>query len=143
MIRRLLLVFLGDFSLTGTFVPATDADISFTCGCDTPTPAPVVAESRSSSSSSSSSPVPLEAVIGGSVAGAVLLAIAGVLVFKFHRKKRDGSPVSSPPDSLNYPVVSHDSSVNYPVVPNDRFVPALGGSSVGKPPPPAYEGFSR
>lgn len=120
--------------------------VETSCGCATPAPtsspttsspttgpastqSPTMVPRVSSSSSSSSSSVPLGAVIGGSVAGVALLAVAGVLVAKRRRDKRNGKPAGSPTSGAgdapaasggaggrNFPVPSDGGGKNYPVV---------------------------
>ena len=100
-----------DYAITG---------INLVCSSLPLTPAPVEppstsSPSPSSSSSSSSSSVPLGAVIGGSVGGAVLLLLAAVFVTK-RRRDSKGSGGTDAPEAGHAPAASHGGGKNYPVV---------------------------
>eukprot|EP00752_Nemacystus_decipiens_P005788 g5237.t1 len=128
----------GSTSNPDSFVDVTDAEISFNCGCATPAPSqPEPTPSPTPFPEQTSSTVPLGAVIGGSVGGAVVLVVVGVFVAKRRRGRNSKADFGSTadPGTENIPVVSG--------------VGSGGGGGSGKVgsvppplPPPAYSGPS-
>eukprot|EP00752_Nemacystus_decipiens_P005789 g5238.t1 len=128
----------GSTSNPDSFVDVTDAEISFICGCATPAPSqPEPTPSPTPFPDQTSSTVPLGAVIGGSVGGAVVLVVVGVFVAKRRRGRKSKADFGSTadPGTENIPVVSG--------------VGSGGGGGSGKVgsvppplPPPAYSGPS-
>lgn len=138
-----MLVLLGDMSGNGSFMNVTNADISFECGCITITPAPAVLETPSPASGETES-VSLWAVIGGSVGGAVLLAVVvGFVAWNCGAKKRNGNSGNPPPRGRSSPGVRDGNDGNYPVVAGGGAAAAVavaGGKDGPTPlsPPPSY-----
>eukprot|EP00752_Nemacystus_decipiens_P005791 g5239.t1 len=139
----------GGTSGSDSFVPVTDAEISFTCGCATPAPSQPE-PTPSPTPGSSSSAVPLGPVIGG--CAAVVVVVLGIALVKRRRGSKESKKDAS---GTPRPVVSNASGGGSgkggsvpPFAPpaysepNPPKAELYSPGDGGLPPPPPYSGPS-